>query len=209
MHRAHSTFNIIHTRVTFLLQIRNTRYLPTANRPKLPILTPLTKSLPLVQQAATPWFTSHKPNSSGAFSGFSPHPHPPSSPTSNLISQPTTQHCHIQDKFFWEDKWSGLNSHDTVISSVQSLSCVRLFATPWITAHQASLSITNSQSLLKPTSIKSVMPSSHLILCRALLLVPQPLSASGSFPMSQLFTWGDQSTGVSASASVLPMNTQD
>ena len=56
--------------------------------------------------------------------------------------------------------------------SVQSLSCVRLFATPWITARQASLSITNSWSLLKLMSIESVMPSSHLILCRPLLLLP-------------------------------------
>ena len=56
--------------------------------------------------------------------------------------------------------------------SVQSLSRVRLFATPWITARQASLSITNSRSLLKLKSIKSVMPSSHLILCRSLLLLP-------------------------------------
>ena len=54
--------------------------------------------------------------------------------------------------------------------SVQSLSHVRLFATPWIAACQASLSITNSQSLFKPMSIKSVMPSNHLILCRPLLL---------------------------------------
>ena len=57
-------------------------------------------------------------------------------------------------------------------SSVQSLSCVRLFATPWTAAHQASLSITNSQSLLKLMSIQSVMPSSHLILCHPLLLLP-------------------------------------
>ena len=57
-------------------------------------------------------------------------------------------------------------------SSVQSLSHVRLFAIPWITACQASLSITNSQSLLKLMSIESVMPSSHLILCRPLLLSP-------------------------------------
>ena len=57
-------------------------------------------------------------------------------------------------------------------SSVQSLSRVRLFATPWIAACQASLSITNSWSLLKLTSIKSVMPSSHLILWRPLLLLP-------------------------------------
>ena len=58
------------------------------------------------------------------------------------------------------------------VSSVQSLSCVRLFMTPWITAHQTSLSITNSQSLLKLMSIELVMPSSHLILCRPLLLLP-------------------------------------
>ena len=57
-------------------------------------------------------------------------------------------------------------------SSVQSLSCVQFFATPWITACQASLSITNSRSLLKLNSIKSVMPSSHLILCHPLLLLP-------------------------------------
>ena len=58
------------------------------------------------------------------------------------------------------------------ISSVQSFSCVRLFVTPWITAHQASLSITNSRTSLRLTSIKSVMPSSHLILGRTLLLLP-------------------------------------
>ena len=57
-------------------------------------------------------------------------------------------------------------------SSVQSLSRVWLFATPWITACQASLSITNSWSLLKPMSTESVMPSNHLILCRPLLLLP-------------------------------------
>ena len=57
-------------------------------------------------------------------------------------------------------------------SSVQPLSHVRLFATPWTEAHQASLSITNSQSLLKLMSIESVMPSHHLILCRPLLLLP-------------------------------------
>ena len=57
-------------------------------------------------------------------------------------------------------------------SSVQSLSCVRLFVTPWIAARQASLSITNSQSSLKLMSIESVMPSSHLILYRPLFLLP-------------------------------------
>ena len=64
-----------------------------------------------------------------------------------------------------------------VISSVQSLSRVRLFVTPWIAPRQASLSITNSRSSLRLTSIKSVMPSSHLIFCRPLLLLPPiPLS---------------------------------
>ena len=89
-------------------------------------------------------------------------------------------------------------------SSVQSLSRVRLFATPWIAAHQASLSITNSRTSLRLTSIRSVMPSSHLILCRPLLLLPPIPPESESFPMSQLFAWGGQSTGVSALASVLP-----
>jgi len=59
-----------------------------------------------------------------------------------------------------------------IVLSVQSFSHVRLFATPWITARQASLSITNSWSSLRLTSIESVMPSSHLILCRPLLLLP-------------------------------------
>ena len=62
-------------------------------------------------------------------------------------------------------------------SSVQSLSRVQLFATPWIAARQASLSITNSRSSLRLTSIESVMTSSHLILCRPLLFLP-PIPAS-------------------------------
>ena len=65
-----------------------------------------------------------------------------------------------------------VNSHCKGFSSVQSLSCVRLFVTPLIAAHQASLSITNSRSSLRLTSIESVMPSSHLILCHPLLLLP-------------------------------------
>ena len=72
--------------------------------------------------------------------------------------------------------WTIFRGHSTSrvlqFSSVQSLSCVRLFATPWITARQVSLSITNSRSLLKLMSIESVMPSSHLILCHPLLLLP-------------------------------------
>ena len=67
-------------------------------------------------------------------------------------------------------------------SSVQSLTHVQLFATPWIAARQASLSITNSRSSLRLTSIKSVMPSSHLILCRPLLLLPPIPPSIGVFP---------------------------
>ena len=101
-------------------------------------------------------------------------------------------------------------------SSVQSLSHVQLFVTPWTAAHVASLSITNTWSLLKLISIKSVMPSNYLILCPHLLLppsawgsFPQSFSAWGSFPMSQFFTSGGLSIRASASASVLPMNIQD
>ena len=100
------------------------------------------------------------------------------------------------------------NTYVGVFSSVQSLSCVQLFATPWTAACQTSLSITNSQRLLRLMSIEwwchpaissSVVPfSSHL----------QSFPASGCFPVSQFFTSGGQSIGVSASASVLSMNIQ-
>ena len=94
-------------------------------------------------------------------------------------------------------------------SSVQSHSCVRLFETPWTAARQASLSITNSWSPPKsmsmswwchPTISSSVVPFSSYT---------QYFPASGSFQMSQLFTSGGQSIGVSASTSVFPVNTQD
>ena len=98
-------------------------------------------------------------------------------------------------------------------SSVQSLSLVRLFATPWIAACQVSLSITQthvhqvgaypnscpSSRWCHPAISSSVIPFSSC---------PQSLPASGSFPMSQLFAWGGQSTRVSALASFLPKNTQ-
>ena len=71
------------------------------------------------------------------------------------------------------------------------------------------MSISNSRSLLKLMSIELVITSNHLILCCSLLLCPQSFPASGSFPGSQLFTSGSQSTGVSTSASVIPMNIQD
>ena len=94
-------------------------------------------------------------------------------------------------------------------SSVQSLSRVQLSVTPWTAAHQASLSIANSWSLLRLTSIESVMPANHLILCPPLLLLPSVFPSIRVFSMSQFFTSGGQSIGVSASASVLPINTQD
>ena len=89
------------------------------------------------------------------------------------------------DGLLWPMKWSWTNaslcyfplSLSVQFSSVQSLSCVWLFATPWITARQASLSITNSRSSLKLMSIEWVMPSSYLILCRPLLLLP-PITPS-------------------------------
>ena len=96
-------------------------------------------------------------------------------------------------------------------SSVQSLSHVWLFVTPWTAARQASLSITNSWSLLKLMSIESMMPYNHLILCRPLLPPPSifpSMSQHDSFPMSQLFISGGQRIGVSPSTSVLSVNTQ-
>ena len=92
-------------------------------------------------------------------------------------------------------------------SSVQMLSHFWHFTTPCTAAHQASRSITNSQSLFKLISIKSVMPSNHLIPCHPFSSCLQSFSASGSFLRSQFFALGAQSIG--ASASVLPMNIQD
>ena len=96
-------------------------------------------------------------------------------------------------------------------SSVQSLSHVRLFASPWTAACQASLSITSCGSLLKLMSFDSVMPSNHLILCCPLLLLPS------IFPSIRVFSnetahrirWPSGGIGISASASFLPKNTQD
>ena len=68
--------------------------------------------------------------------------------------------------------------------SVQSLSCARLFATPWTAAGQASLSITNAQSSHKPMCVESMMPSNHLILCHPFSSCSQSFPATGSFPMS-------------------------
>ena len=95
-----------------------------------------------------------------------------------------------------------------LFSLVQSVICVRLFVTPWTAARQASLSITNSQSLLKFMSIKSVMPSNHLILYHPLLLLPFIFPSIRVFSKESILRIG-QSIEISASASVLPMNIQD
>ena len=108
---------------------------------------------------------------------------------------------------FFSPKYSDI-CHNP-LSSLQSLSRVSLFATPWIRARQASLSITNTRSLPKPMCIswwcRPVISPSVIPFCSC----PQSFPGLGSFPMSQLFAWGDQSIGVSASTSVPPMNTQD
>ena len=82
-------------------------------------------------------------------------------------NQDSTTYININSTCF------ALKTSSIQFSSVQSLSRVRLFATPWIAAHQASLFITNSRSSLKLTSIELVMPSSHLILCHPLFLLPK------------------------------------
>ena len=94
-----------------------------------------------------------------------------------------------QTRLKWLSSSSGriIQSGFSSVQSVQSLSHVRLFATPWIAACQASLSITNSQSSPRLTSIESVMPSSHLILCHPLLLLP-PIP-----PRISLFQWVNSS----------------
>ena len=94
-------------------------------------------------------------------------------------------------------------------TSVQSLSHIQFFVTPWTAACQASMSITNSWSVFKLMFTESVMPSNHLILSFPLLSCLQSFPASGSFLMSQLFSSAGQNIGASASASVLPMNIQD
>ena len=94
-------------------------------------------------------------------------------------------------------------------SSVQSLSHIWLFATPWTAACQTSLSNTNSQSLLKLMSIESVMPSNHLILCCPLLVLTSIFPSIRIFSNESVLCIRWPGIGVSASASVLSMNIQD
>ena len=91
---------------------------------------------------------------------------------------------------------------------IQSLGQVRFSATPWTVAHQAPLSFTTSWSLLKLTFIESEILSNHLLLCSPLFPLPWIFPSPGSFPVSQLLASGGQSTGASASTSVLPVSIQ-
>ena len=109
-----------------------------------------------------------------------------SSPKTSQVFYPPPQ-FYVHLKFYQVVK--GLCSGE-FFSSVQSFSCVRLFVTPWTAAHQASLSITNSGSLLKLMSIPSMMSSNHLILCRPLLLLSSIFHSVRSFLRSQFFTSG-------------------
>ena len=97
------------------------------------------------------------------------------------------------------------SQQSSIFSSVQLISHVWLFARQWTVAYQASLSITNSWSLLKLMSIKSVKPSNHLIFCWTLLLPPSVFLYIRAFPKYQLCSLDVQSIEASASASVLSM----
>ena len=114
-----------------------------------------------------------------------------------------------QPKCISKNEWIWKKGYNGIFSSVQSLRRVQLFVTPRTEIYQASLSIINSQSLLRLISIESVMPSNHLILCYPFSPCLQSFPASGSFPMSQFFASGGESIGVSALTSVLLMNIQD
>ena len=110
----------------------------------------------------------------------------------NMISW----NINLSDIYF---KYFSLSLIVCVAVVFQSLSRVWLFVTLWTAAHQASRSITISQSLLKPMSIQLVMPSNHLIFCRPLLLLPSIFPSIRVYSKFQLFTSGGQSTGASAS----------
>ena len=132
------------------------------------------KSLSHVQLFVTPWTVARQATLSMGFSRQEywsglPFPSPEDLPNPGIEPRsPALQ----ADALSSEPPGKPFYFSRLQFSSVQSLSHVWLFATPWIAAHQASLSITISQSSLKLMSIKSVMPSSHLILCHPLLLLP-------------------------------------
>ena len=131
-----------------------------------------------------------------------------SSPWKKSYDQPR-QHIKKHRHYFAN---KGPSSQFSSVQSVQLLSCVQLFVTPGTAARQASLSITNSRSSPKPMSIESLVDGCYPTISSSVVLFSsclQSFPASESFPMRPLFTSGGQSIGVSASASILPMNTQD
>ena len=161
------------------------------------------QSLSLIQLFATPWTAAHQASLSitnsqsllklMSIESVMPSNHlflcrplllPPSIFPSIRVF-PNKRDLPIRLPKYWSFSISPPNEYSRLISfqfsSVQSLSCVRLFATPWTAARQASLSITNSWSLLRPMSIESVMPSNHLILCHPLLLLPSIFPSIGVF----------------------------
>ena len=161
-------------------------------------------SLSCVQLFVTPWsIASQVPLSlgfsqQGYWSGL-PFPPPGELPWSR---HQTHVSCIGRQIFTTEPSGNPTTDCSVQFSSVQSLSRVQLFVTPWITARQASLSITNSQSLLKLMSIELVVPSNHLILCRPFLLPPtfeiiilihhidqRPVHHSIKLCYSQAFIW--------------------
>ena len=134
-------------------------------------------------------------------SQFTPSPSPA---VSTCLLSVSVSHCCPAHRFI-----STIFLDSIYMHSVQSLSHVRLFVTPWTAARQASLPITNSKNLFKLMSIESVMPSNISSSVSPFSSCLQSLPASGSFQMSQLFASGGQSIGFSASVSVLPMYIQD
>jgi len=126
------------------------------------------------------------------------------------VKHPTVPVCMREavgfHKQWWWDKGGKRGAMTFVV--VQCLSHVWLFATPWAAALQASLSFTISLRLLKLMSIELVMPSNHLILCWPLLLLPSIFPSFRVFSNESALRFCGQSIGVSASASVLPMNIQ-
>ena len=128
-------------------------------------------------------------------------------PPELLVLSPQERKCSRLHLIFCPDLMNWSLIQVSQFSSVQLLSRVQLFATPWTAACQASLSITNFQSLLKFMSIESVISSNHLILCRPLLLPPSIFPSIRVFSNESVLHIG-QWIEVSASASVLPMNIQ-
>ena len=123
----------------------------------------------------------------------------------------------FNSRLLWTTKSKGVLREINLPSGITNISSVSQFShsvvsdsvTPWIAAHQASLSITNSRSLLKLMSIELVLPSSHLILCPPLLLLPPIPPSIRVFSNESTVCMRWPNIGVSASTSVLPMNTQD